>query len=110
VFLGTGVHRSLVPVHVAHLRRALALVMGQGRMVARYYEANNMPYGSEVQGLSAWLRSDNANGCVSMLLATMIEDVNSTQASTQPQGPNNEPSSRVRLTRRSNGVRGTQTS
>jgi hypothetical protein len=75
VFLGVGVHRSLVPVHVAHLRTALALVMGQGRMVLRFYEANDMPYGSGVQGLSAWLRSDTASGCVSMLMRTLVDEI-----------------------------------
>lgn len=113
VFLGTGVHRTLVPVHVAHLRTALALVMGQGRMVLRYYEANDMPYGTGLQGLSAWLRSDTASGCVSMLMRTSIEEIEAASSgsdvsTTLPAASGEQPASRARTDSGNNGARSVQ--
>lgn len=114
VFLGSGVHRSLSPVHVAHLRTALALVMGQGRMIARYYEANDMPYDRDIQGLSAWLRSDTSSGCVSMLMRTSLEEIievaipGVSTSNTLPTASSEAPASRARTDSGSNGVRNSQ--
>jgi hypothetical protein len=84
VFLGVGVHRGISANHVSPLRTALALVMGQAQMVLRFYKTSGTPYDKEIQGFSAWLRSDNPNGCVALLVTAMIEDVNSNQAVNRP--------------------------
>ncbi len=96
VFLGAGVDRGIAANHVSPLRTALALVMGQAQMVLRFYKASGTPYGKELQGLSAWLRSDNQNGCVAMLMTTITEEANSGRNGLARTPTRHRPSTRLR--------------